>query len=187
AVTQHPKTGTATLKITLTAAGDRPPRYAAAGIAMIPPAGTTLVRCEPACDKKDWAVGLAFEGSKRVTADFNMRVHDFGIVFGRVTTSVVIPEINYQGKGKPTVLVGYDIPSASSYDWSSSPPSSIGKSRTVWAEDVTEGVTAGRIAVGVNPTARKNDDTKTFIAGALLGLGGGAILSAVQEALRKND
>lgn len=154
---------------------------------MIPPAGTTLVRCEPACDKKDWAVGLAFEGSKRVTADFNMRVHDFGIVFGRVTTSVVIPEINYQGKGKPTVLVGYDIPSASSYDWSSSPPSSIGKSRTVWAEDVTEGVTAGRIAVGVNPTARKNDDTKTFIAGALLGLGGGAILSAVQEALRKND
>ena len=186
-ITQHADTGKAELDITLTAANKRGARGAGAGIVVRPPAGTHLVRCKPACTKPYWSEELSFGNSTEVTATIYMRAHDFGMVSGRVTTSVMIPEIDYESKGTPTAYVGYNIPSASSYDWSSYPPTSIEKSSAVWNEDLTQRVTGGRIAVGINPAARKIDDTKTFIAGALLGLGGGALLSAVQEAARKDD
>jgi hypothetical protein len=52
---------------------------------------------------------------------------------------------------------------------------------------VAAGITSGRIATGVNHLAQAADDHRTFFAGALLGLAGGALLSAVQEALHARD
>jgi hypothetical protein len=80
-----------------------------------------------------------------------------------------------------------------SYDWSSDPPATLSNSGAAWTEAALPGriydcgERAGRVASGINHTAQANDDTKTFIAGALLGLAGGALLSAVQDALHASD
>ena len=52
---------------------------------------------------------------------------------------------------------------------------------------MTGGRIPGRAAVGINHAEQTTDDNKTFVAGALIGLAGGALLSAVQEALHAND
>jgi hypothetical protein len=41
--------------------------------------------------------------------------------------------------------------------------------------------------VGLNHSAQTRDDIKIFIAGALLGIAGGAIIAAVQEAMHLGD
>jgi hypothetical protein len=76
-----------------------------------------------------------------------------------------------------------------SYDWSSHPPATLSNSGAAWTEAVlpgsiyNSGDTAGRVASGIDHTGQANHDTKTFITGVLPGLAGGALLSAVQEAL----
>ncbi len=45
--------------------------------------------------------------------------------------------------------------------------------------------TQGQIVIGINHSTQVSDDRRTFYAGALRGLGGGALLSAVQEALSR--
>ena len=82
-----------------------------------------------------------------------------------------------------------------SYDWSSFPTSAINNSDAAWTIATTSSVsgrqavasTPGRVAVGINHARQASDNDKTFVAGALLGLAGGAILSAVQEALHARD
>jgi hypothetical protein len=56
-----------------------------------------------------------------------------------------------------------------------------------WQQDVASGDTPGRVAVGINHSAQTRDDIKIFIAGALLGIAGGAIIAAVQEAMHLRD
>jgi hypothetical protein len=43
----------------------------------------------------------------------------------------------------------------------------------------------GTAAFGIDHARQASDTTWTFIAGALLGLGGGALLAAIQDALSK--
>jgi hypothetical protein len=116
-----------------------------------------------------------------------VRASNFGETFNGVTASVAIPAILYKGPGTPTAYVEYRIPSASSYDWSAFPTQFANAAFASWAEVVTSGNVTGRAAVGINHANQSKDDNKTFLAGALLGLAGGALLSAVQEALRAID
>lgn len=186
--------GKALIEITLTLAGNLPPGGASAGLVVTLPYGTTFV-CSSStsistCKEHIWTVGLIFKRAGETieaTADFPTTVPSFGVNYNAVTASAAIPEIVYQGAGTPVLYVGYDIPSASSYDWSSYPPSSFSESGAVWEEALIQGDTVGRAAVGIDHAAQTSDDTRTFIAGALLGLAGGALLSAVQEALHAGD
>ncbi|MGO9144012.1 MAG: hypothetical protein ACLP70_21620 [Streptosporangiaceae bacterium] len=46
-----------------------------------------------------------------------MKARSFGVAYNGITASAAIPEFIYRGPGTPIFLVGYDIPSAASYDW----------------------------------------------------------------------
>jgi hypothetical protein len=63
----------------------------------------------------------------------------------------------------------------------------VSDATVVWNEQVTGGEAAGRVAVGINHGNQAWNDDKTFIAGAFIGLAGGALLSALQELLRQKD
>lgn len=124
---------------------------------------------------------------------FTVNVADFGMSFNGITAAAAIPKIGYIGAGTPIVSVYYPIPSASSYDWSSFPATTVTNSYAMWTIAVAKigaqalPFTRGQVAFGINHARQATDSKKTFVAGALLGLAGGAILSAVQEALHARD
>ena len=89
----------------------------------------------------------------------------------------------YLGEGTPEVLVGYHIPKASSFDWSALPPAAYTTTTIAWTEPVSGEDTAPKVAVGINQSRQSSDNHLAFIAGALIGLAGGAVLSGIQEAL----
>jgi hypothetical protein len=163
-------------------------------LAVTPPAGTTLLDCSRLhCNGKTWGARLSFTSHGVATAHVFVKAPNFGVASNGVTVAAAIPEIAFTGSKGANLIATYHIPSADNYDWSSDPPSTLSNSGAAWTEAVlpgsiyNSGDTAGRVASGINHTAQANDDTKTFIAGALLGLAGGALLSAVQEALHASD
>lgn len=83
----------------------------------------------------------------------------------------------------PTLETHYDVPSAASYDWSSVPYQHVTATSITWAEQLAGGSASGRVAVGINAGNQSWNDTRTFLAGALIGLAGGALIAAVQERL----
>jgi hypothetical protein len=52
---------------------------------------------------------------------------------------------------------------------------------------VSRGTTAGREAAGIDQAAEASDNFMSFLAGALLALGGAAILAAVLGAVHTRD
>jgi hypothetical protein len=104
-----------------------------------------------------------------------------------VNASAAIPEVLYGGLGQPILVVSYQLRSASSYDWSASPTGAVSSTTAGWQQDLASGDTPGRTAVGVNHSARTDHDIKIFIAGALLGVAGGAVIGAVQETMHLRD
>jgi hypothetical protein len=104
-----------------------------------------------------------------------------------VNASAAIPEILYGAGGQPKLLTLYHLPSASSYDWSGSQTALVTSATAQWQTDVVSDDTPGQATVGVDHAAQQHDDIKIFIAGALLGIAGGAIIAAVQEALPSRD
>jgi hypothetical protein len=123
------------------------------------------------------------------TVTFFVRAHGFGYSSNSVTALAAIPQVFYFGPGsEPTLTTVYDnAPAASSYDWSAFPPVASSGTAAVWDVPVVSGATQGRVAVGINHANQAKESNETFIAGALLGLAGGALVAAVQEALHAND
>lgn len=140
-----------------------------------------------------WTEPLAFtsyyNSIKTATAHLFVKASNFGVTSNGLVASAAIPDVTYGGPAGPSgseipqFLAWYHLPSATSYDWSSYPTVKTGTSYAAWQEQLINGDTAGRAAVGINHVGQANDDTKTLIAGILFGLAGGAILSAVQELL----
>ena len=59
----------------------------------------------------------------------------------------------------------------------------VNNTTATWQEDLASTDTTGRSAVGINPAGQANHDIQALVAGTLIGLAGGAIISAVQEFL----
>jgi len=160
-----------------------------------PPFGTAFRGCHlPSCriqgtgitSASIWTDRLTFRpvnSAGTATADFFVKARSFGVTSNGVNATVVVPEVIYQGQGNPILLTAYRLRSASSYDWSSSPAAAVTSTVATWQQDLASGDTPGRAAVGIDHSAQTNDDIKIFIAGALLGIAGGAIIAAVQEAM----
>jgi hypothetical protein len=89
--------------------------------------------------------------------------------------------------GNMRVTDSINVPSADSYDWSSFPTSSASSNGASWEEQLVNGEASARVAVGINHSAQVNDDHRNFLAGAIIGIAGGALLGAVQEGLHAND
>ena len=164
-----------------------------------PPLGTTLLECGNACKTttyyhyitSTWTMALTEKSSSKnlgnvsARAQFQIHTRNFNttVNFNGVTASAAIPEVTYKGRGNPTILTIYDFPSAESYDWSSFPPVARYPDEAQWQEVKATEVTPSRLAVGTNNDGKSYDDFKLFIAGALVGIGGGALVAAFQEAL----
>lgn len=172
-------------------------------IVFLPP-GVTFQTCpRGSCtfirdqNQYEWYLPLNFKtvtsGVTKPTGDalvnFFVRAHGFGYSFNTITALAAIPQIFYTGPGAaPTLTTTYDnAPTASSYDWSDFPPEASNSIGAVWDEPVVSGATQGRVAVGINHANQAKENNETFIAGALLGLAGGALVAAVQEALHPKD
>lgn len=193
--------GVAEMKITvkLPANVAAPPAGAPpAGLVVAPALGTVFRNCPPPFCRtlpgvppgSVWGVPLAFRSvgpTGEATADFYVKARSFGVASNGVNASAAIPEVLYQGPGKPIFVVGYHIPSAASYDWSSFPTAGVSNNVATWQEDLVGPDTPGRAAIGINPAGQASHDRLTFFAGALLGIAGGAIVAAVQEALHGRD
>ncbi|HEY2639695.1 MAG TPA: hypothetical protein VGI66_07395 [Streptosporangiaceae bacterium] len=166
------------------------------------PLGFTFQDCHPYLCHNDpttygssWYEPLHFKPAW-ATVDFQVNSGSFGVNFNDVNAYAAIPEIDYEyrsGLTTPTLFAQYQIASAASYDWSAFPAASVTSTTAQWHEPILEsdtagtyGITAGRIASGVDHSRESLDQDLTFLAGALLGLGGGAILSGVQEVLRRD-
>ena len=166
-----------------------------ARLTMALPEGISFRNCaRPACEMfpsvyahSVWTQSLNFGSGRYASADFLVKAQSFGVTFNGVNASAAIPDFVYQGTGTPVLFAVYHFPSASSYDWSSYPTVWASKSGAAWQVALIPGDTVGRTAVGIDRARQTSDDNKTFFAGALLGLAGGAILSAVQEALHARD
>jgi hypothetical protein len=179
-----------------------PPTNANEEILIFLPSGANFYNCQPPdCVNSEFTFGLepSFEILKlkftneflsagfyaSVYASFQVRPSNFGMDFDGSNAYAAIPEIILKGpraNGELFVTSSF-IPSASSYDWSSSRPTTVESSSVTWAVGLKDDDTAGRTVVGINHAREANDVTSSFFAGALIGLAGAAILSAIQEAL----
>lgn len=136
---------------------------------------------------------LTFAARPGATANatFSLSASGFGESSNGLTASAAIPQVSYECPSfyspcpTPTLETQYQLASASSYDWSSLPTQLVSDTKVAWNEEVTGGEAAGRVAVGISHRNQAWNDDKTFIAGALIGLAGGALLSALQELLRQ--
>jgi hypothetical protein len=138
---------------------------------------------KPGEDANIWAPPLEFDGDGRTSATVHVRADGFGYTENGLSASVAIPQLTYVGRGEPGVSVSYDLPGARDYDWSSFPTAFADDTSARWTHQLNGGRAAARNAVGVNHTNQDKDNRNTFLAGALVGLAGGALLAAVQEGL----
>jgi hypothetical protein len=182
-----------------------------AGTPTSPPSGTVSVALPNeipfrACPNFNCAVAARKKGNNlfqtltfaarpgaTANATFSLSASGFGESSNGLTASAALPQVSYECPSfystcpSPTLETQYQLGSASSYDWSSLPTQRVSDATVVWNEQVTGGEAAGRVAVGINHGNQAWNDDKTFIAGAFIGLAGGALLSALQELLRQKD
>jgi hypothetical protein len=123
-------------------------------------------------------------------ASFRAKNPEFGDVANGLTASAAIPLVTCtcSGSQAPVLQVQYNIAEAKSYDWSSFPEQSENSAGVIWQEPLaTYGETPGRVATGVDTTTQHADGIWTFVAGAFVGIAGGALLTAVTVALDPKD
>ena len=164
---------------------------------MVTSPGITFKSCSAGCTFNRLDNVYEWSGAVKINSEYNfggnltgvaaatflIRAHDFGYVSDGVNASAVIPAVTYSGQGSPLLETAYyDANAVTSHDWPALQPESANGTKALWDEPLVSGATQGRIAVGIDYANETKDNTETFFAGALIGLAGGALLSAVQEA-----
>lgn len=130
------------------------------------------------------------DNSGEAIATFFVKTGSFGYVNNDIDASAAIPRVIFLGQASvtPEFYIDYDnVAAPDDYDWSAPSPQLKNASEIRWDEPVSGGAAPGGVAVGINSANESWDSYKIFIAGALLGLAGGALLLALQEALHAND
>lgn len=169
-------------------------------LVVAPPIGVSFETC-PASTCKSESNGvssekvlLAFRANTNTNGttgiantDLFVRASNFGGTYNDVNASVVAPAVIYNGTGTPTLLTQYNVPDASSYDWSVFPVEFASATFATWNEPVTGGQISARVADGVDFANQSEDNYHTFLAGVLLGAAIGAAIAALQEALHAGN
>jgi hypothetical protein len=93
----------------------------------------------------------------------------------------------------PELITHLELPHADSYDWIGGPPPyQLNGGGIAWRQSV-EAATQPVFVSGVNRHQQDVDDVRVFMAGAFIGVAGGAVVAALQECLnareriRRND
>lgn len=139
--------------------------------------------CSGFDDANIWNPPMPFNATGRAIATVRVIANDFGYTVNGLNASVAIPQLNYIGSGTPGASVLYDLPGARDYDWSSFPTAFADDASARWTHQLNAGLAPARTAIGINHANQDKDNRNTFLAGALIGLAGGALLAAIQEGL----
>jgi hypothetical protein len=108
----------------------------------------------------------------------------FGYATNRTEELVELPDVYINHPENFPLNITYEgLPSPQRYDWSSLPPSVETKSYSEWTEEVVGGYQSPKIAVGIDHSAQDHENTDTFLAGAIVGVAGAALIGALQEFL----
>jgi hypothetical protein len=142
----------------------------------------------PRRPQSDWIKTLAFS-SYNAQDTFLVNARSFGVSFDGVNAYASVPEVLLtlpgagagQGSESADLGIQFRIPNAAAYDWSSFPTRELTASTAVWEEPLNLGNNPGRAAVGINHAQQSRDNNLTFIAGALIGIAGAALLTSGQE------
>jgi hypothetical protein len=166
-----------------------------ASLVVSPPYGTSFRTCPPTVCTEftgkgqvpafTWKVLVTFNAKGDAFAYFYVKTKSLGLSVNGLSAQAVIPEAFYNGVGIPEFLVSYHIPAAATYNWSALPPAAFSASTIAWSEPLVQEDTPPKVAVGTNQSRQSSDDHLAFVAGALIGVAGGAVLSAFQEALSR--
>ena len=104
-----------------------------------------------------------------------IRASGFGYASNGLNAVVALPQLFYKGPGTPVLEASYPIKSAGSYNWSE-PPANIGSRRADWTETALNGDVAPQNIDGLDSSAQARDNFTLFVSGALVALGGAALL-----------
>lgn len=93
--------------------------------------------------------------------------------------------------GNTSVTVSYELPRGDSYDWTGGPApysftAQFGHTGVTWLEPLSA-LTLPALATGTSESEVNLDSLRTFLAGALVGIGGGALVGAIQELTHQRD
>jgi hypothetical protein len=160
------------------------------------PPGPAFLHCDfPVCmysgGLADRHTKLYFDSGGHAAITFGINARSFNVASNGVNASVAFPDITYHispsyprsHRGAVLHLI-YRVSSADNYDWSALPPINayhVPESVIEWDSPLSIGHNPGRVAVGINYGHQASNNTKTFIAGALIALAGAAGIVAVQE------
>jgi hypothetical protein len=152
------------------------------------PHGTHFATCDPSnCDNKSFYAN----STRTVTynngyAHISFRVHTAHLSWNanEQEAIVVTPFFYYTGKGQPFLSINMAMADANTYVWSSLPPSYTNRTEGGWLERVTHGQVEAIAASGTNRAALQEADKRTFETGLAIGIASGALIGAIQEALR---
>jgi hypothetical protein len=139
-----------------------------------------------------WAGGSPIGPVPSSTESVRFTLPDIGYntVANPVYVSAVLPNITFCYEG-PTPGCRFEdvassvlvrIPHSSSYTWTSGTEPQVSGAYTGW--NFTKVVGSATVASGISLSAQDQDTRLIFIAGALLGIAGGAFVGAIQEGLR---
>jgi hypothetical protein len=99
------------------------------------------------------------------------------------TAEAVLPQLTYTGPGNPLLSVSYrGIHNANAYDWNTLATTLIQKDLVAWTVPTINGYAQAEVASGVNHRVDHILVNNGFITAALVGVGAGALLAAIQEA-----
>ena len=94
-----------------------------------------------------------------------------------------------QFTGDPQVRVSYRFPSDLKYDWTGGPPPTLVTTSfggVEWVEPL-KSLAAPTAVSGTDSYEASSDSLRTFMAGALLGISGGALVGAIQELTHRRE
>jgi hypothetical protein len=161
---------------------------------VFPPIGDKLANCHaPACHtvgaghqvRSSWTRPLTFTSAGTATVHFLVNAPGLAAAFNDITASVAIPEVNYEGPGRPVLFAAYRIPSAEGYNWDANPAAETTIDSAVWEESLDNGDTASRSAIGFNSASQAHAAFLGFFAGAIIGVGGAMLVAGMQEVLER--
>jgi hypothetical protein len=100
---------------------------------------------------------------------------------GRIAAQ--LPAVRGLGKGA-TMNITYHVPDAANYDWSGNVPIPLTPG-ALWTS-VAKSATTVSTASAIDESVVRSDNTNTFIAGALVGVAGSAVIAAAQALIAES-
>jgi hypothetical protein len=156
-------------------------------------------------DSQSYRVPLSYEmgdviGSGIAKASIAIREHDLAWSQNQLSLEGELPHVDVfpddPTPTAPTIAFSYAIPQLSRYDFTRGPQPTLALNKSSWTEPTqhSQGVlltSGGDFAVdeadfaATDHRSEQHDGDSLFIAGALVGVAGGALVGSLQEAIRR--